>query len=178
MKVFVDESRAGAGKTRDAIKRIVSEPCKTLFITERKNAFAELDERFPKPARTAGTAPIIRHIHGENHNGRGVVKRIAELPADYALHTHVIVIATHEALLRSDFSRFKGWQIVIDEVPRFLDFQEKRTSLDGSFFQRHDALTRVVLSPLPTCGTTSLTPTLNSSMPECSKPIGRTARGW
>ncbi len=141
MKVFVDESHAGAGKTREAIKRIVSDPCRTLFITERKNAFPELEQRFRDAASKANTAPIIRHVHGDNHEGRGVVKRIAELPADYRLHEHVVVIATHEALLRSDFGGFAGWQIVIDEVPRFLDFQERHTPLDIAFFQRHYILT-------------------------------------
>lgn len=141
MKVFIDESHAGAGKTREAIKRIVSVPCKTLFITERKSAFSELEQRFRDAARKANSAPIIRHIHGDNHEGRGVVKRIAELPADYRLHGHVVVIATHEALLRSDFSGFAGWQIVIDEVPRFLDFEEKHTPLDIAFFQRYYNLT-------------------------------------
>ncbi|RYG96094.1 MAG: hypothetical protein EON58_12805, partial [Alphaproteobacteria bacterium] len=137
MKVFVDESRAGAGKTREAIDRIVYYPCKTLFITERKDAFAELEARFRKAARKAKTDPVIRHIHSGNHGGRGVVKRIAELPSDYSTLDHVIVIATHEALLRSDLSGFHGWRIVIDEVPRFLDFQEKRTSLDAAFFKHH-----------------------------------------
>ena len=141
MRVFVDESRAGAGKTQAAINRIVSRPCKTLFITERRDSFAELEERFRKAARKAKTDPPIRHIHSGNHGGRGVVKRIAELPEDYSALAHVIVIATHEALLRSDFSGFNGWQIVIDEVPRFLDFQEKRTPLDAAFFQRHYTLT-------------------------------------
>lgn len=144
MKVFVDESPAGAGKTGEAIARIVSAPCKTLFITERKIAFAELDSRLRKAARKAGTDPIIRHVHSDNHGGRGVAKRIAELPHDYRLLPHVIVIATHEALLRSDFGGFSGWQIVVDEVPRFLDFQEKRTALDAAFFQRHYTLTTVV----------------------------------
>lgn len=143
MKVFVDESSAGAGKTGKAIARIVSGPCKTLFITERKIAFAELDSRLRKAASKARTDPIIRHIHSDNHGGRGVAKLIAELPGDYCLSLHVIVIATHEALLRSDFSGFAGWQIVIDEVPRFLDFQEKRTALDAPFFERHYTLTNV-----------------------------------
>lgn len=143
MKVFVDESSAGAGKTRDAIARIVAQPCKAIFITERKIAFAELDSRMRKAARKAGTAPIIRHIHSDNHGGRGVAKRIGELPNDCSSLAHVIVIATHEALLRSDFSSFASWQIIIDEVPRFLDFQEKRTALDAPFFERHYSLTSV-----------------------------------
>lgn len=143
MKVLVDESCAGSGKTQSAIERIVSLPCKVLFITERKDSFAELDGRFRKAARKAKTDPVIRHIHSGNHGGRGVVKRIAELPDDYRPLDHVIVIATHEALLRSDFNGFHGWRIVIDEVPRFLDFQEKHTPLDAAFFQRHYTLTGV-----------------------------------
>lgn len=143
MKVLFDESPAGAGKTRDAIRRIVASPCKTLFITERTNAFFELEERFRAASREANAALTIRQVHSGNHGGRGVIKRISELPDEHRDTEHVVVLATHEALLRSDFSRFGGWRIVIDEVPRFLDFQEKNTALDAAFFQQHYLLHRI-----------------------------------
>lgn len=141
MKVFVDESYAGAGKTGEAIGRIAGTKGKVLFVTERRETFPELEARMRAAADAAQTRPIIRHIHSENHNGRGVASRIAALPGDYRPLDHVIIIITHEALLRSDFKGFAGWQIVIDEVPRFLDFQEKRTALDALFFQQHYELT-------------------------------------
>ncbi|WP_028966517.1 hypothetical protein [Sphingomonas phyllosphaerae] len=141
MKIFIDESHAGAGKTGEAIDRIVRAKGKVLFVTERRETFYELETRMRAAADAAKTRPIICHIHSENHSGRGVASRIAALPGDYRPVDHVIVIITHEALLRSDFKGFAGWQIVIDEVPRFLDFQEKRTALDAAFFQQHYELT-------------------------------------
>lgn len=141
MRILIDESHAGAGKTGEAIDRIVRANGKVLFVTERRETFPELDARMRAAADAAKTRPIIRHIHSENHGGRGVASRVATLPGDYRPLDHVIVIITHEALLRSDFKNFAGWQIVIDEVPRFLDFQEKRTALDAAFFQQHYELT-------------------------------------
>jgi hypothetical protein len=141
VKVYYDESTTGAGKTARAIASLCRQPCKALFITERKAAFDELERDFQRAARHAGTCPLIRLVHGDT-TGRGgsVVNEIEGLPERYESVSHVIVIATHAALLRSDFSEFYGWRIIIDEVPAFLDFEEKRTHLDAEFFERHYAL--------------------------------------
>lgn len=145
MKVYYDDSPTGVGKTTRAITTLCRQPCKALFITERKNAFDELEGEMRRVAAHMGTRPLIRRVHSDPRNrGSSVVKEIEALPDRYAGCSHLIVIATHAALLRSDFSDFTGWRIVIDEVPAFLDFEEKRTHLDASFFERHYALEQVV----------------------------------
>lgn len=145
MKVYYDDSPTGVGKTTRAITTLCRQPCKALFITERKNAFDELEGEMRRVAAHMGTRPLIRRVHSDPSNrGGSVVEEIEALPDRYAGCSHLIVIATHAALLRSDFSDFAGWRIVIDEVPAFLDFEEKRTHLDASFFERHYALEQVV----------------------------------
>lgn len=115
-----------------------------LFITERKSSFAELEGEMLRIAAALGTRPLIRHVHADTDNrGRSVSKEIEELPERYSSDDHIIVIATHAALLRSDFAAFSGWRMVIDEVPAFLDFEEKQTHLDADFFERHYALEQV-----------------------------------
>jgi len=144
VKVYYDDSPAGLGKTTRAIASIFRQPCRALFITERKNAFDELEGEMRRVAAHLGTRPLIRRVHSDSTNrGGSVVEEIESLPERYAGCPHLIVIATHAALLRSDFSDFAGWRIVIDEVPAFLDFEEKRTHLDANFFERHYALEQV-----------------------------------
>lgn len=145
MKVYCDESPAGMGKTRRSIRNICNNTCKALFITERKSSFHELEADINEAATEFGTRPLIRHIHGDMEGiSRSVVSEIEDLPQRYAGLEHVIVIATHAALLRSDFRDFSGWQIIIDEVPAFLDFEEKRTHLDADFFKKNYQLTHVI----------------------------------
>ena len=144
MRVYVDESPAGAGKTFRTINNITRGRCKVLLITERKDSFQELEDTIRISADRAGTQPAVRQIHGGTENrGSSVTKEVEELPARYADCNHVIAIATHAALLRCDFSGFAGWIIVIDEVPAFLDFEEKLTHLDSAYFERHYALEQV-----------------------------------
>ena len=131
MKVYVDESQAGMGKTFRAIDRITREPCKVLLITERKSSFDELAQVIRTAASRNGTKPFVRHIHSDNDNrGMSVRKEIEVVPERHAHAPHTILIATHAALMRSDFSGFAGWEIVIDEVPAFLDFEEKDILID------------------------------------------------
>lgn len=146
VKVYYDDSPTGVGKTTRAITSLCRQPCKALFITERKNAFDELEGEVRRISAQLGKRPpLIRRVHSDPGNrGGSVVEEIEALPERYAGCSHLIVIATHAALLRSSFSDFAGWRIVIDEVPAFLDFEEKRTHLDASFFERHYALEHVI----------------------------------
>jgi hypothetical protein len=145
VKVYYDESPAGQGKTTRSIEALCRTPSRAIFITERKNTFDELEREMLRIAAGFGTRPLIRRVHCNTDNrGQSVAKEIERLPDKYVACEHVIVIATHAALLRSDFSAFTGWRMVIDEVPAFLDFEEKQTHLDADFFERHYALEHVV----------------------------------
>jgi len=138
MKIYYDDSHMGSGKTERAIREIVKSQCKVLFITERIKSFAELENRINLGAGKYGTAPIIDKVNCAQTDRLGSVSRqIEALPERHQFNDHVIVLATHAAMLRSDFSGFWGWHIIVDEVPPFLDFEEKRTHLDAAFFQAH-----------------------------------------
>jgi hypothetical protein len=138
MKIYVDESPMGSGKTHRAIHDITSTTCKALFFTERTDRFAELHHAISKAATQNGTCPLVVPISSVAHGrGSSVTRRIESLPQDYADRDHVIVLATHAAMLQSDFSDFQGWQIIVDEVPQFLTFEEKRTHLDVEFFAKY-----------------------------------------
>lgn len=138
MKIYYDDSHMGSGKTERAIREIVKSQCKVLFITERIKSFSELENRINLGAGKYGTAPIIDKVNCAQTDRLGSVSRqIEALPERHQFNDHVIVLATHAAMLRSDFSGFWGWHIIVDEVPPFLDFEEKRTHLDAAFFQAH-----------------------------------------
>jgi hypothetical protein len=138
MKIYYDDSHMGSGKTERAIREITRERCKVLFITERIESFAELEIRINRIRAEYGTAPIIDKVNCAQTERLGSVSRQIELlPHRHQFNDHVIVLATHAGMLRSDFSGFVGWRIIVDEVPAFLDFEEKRTHLDAPFFRTH-----------------------------------------
>jgi hypothetical protein len=138
MKIYYDQSPAGAGKTQRAITSITSRPCKVLFITERIGSFREITRWIREQATLHGTNPLIETVHSDDRDRMGSVSRqIEALPDRHRAQGHVIVIATHAAMLRSDFANFAGWEAIVDEVPPFIDFEEKRTHLDAAFFQSH-----------------------------------------
>ena len=138
MKIYLDESPPASGKTERKTMEIAQMPSKYLFITERIGRFDELIYDIRRFAAAKGTKPLIRKVHSNpSKGGISVGQKIAALPSEYAKHSHVIVLATHAAMLRSDFSGFNGWTIIVDEVPQFLDFEEKRTHLDAAFFKKY-----------------------------------------
>jgi hypothetical protein len=138
MKIYLDQSPPASGKTYRAIQSITKKPCKALFITERTDRFDELERDICKAASVCGTDPtIIRVSSKENDYSNTVAQKIESLPEDYKKYGHVIVLATHAAMLRSNFSGFGVWQLIVDEVPQFVDFEEKRTHLDAAFFQKY-----------------------------------------
>lgn len=144
MKIYYDDSHTGSGKTERVIRDIVENKSKTLFITERIKSFKELELRIKLLAGVYGTAPIIDKVNCAQTDRLGSVSRqIEALPDRHRSNDHVIVLATHAGMLRSDFSDFAGWRIIVDEVPAFLDFEEKRTHLDAPFFQTHYQLDNV-----------------------------------
>lgn len=144
MKVYYDDSHTGSGKTERAIDSIVKRKCKALFVTERIESFDELELLMRRKSAEHGTAPIIDKVHGSQGYRLGSVSRqIKALPIRHQFNDHVIVIATHEGMMLSEFSDFSEWDIIVDEVPAILNFEEKATHLDAAFFQTHYRLDEV-----------------------------------
>ena len=133
VKIYYDDSPAGAGKTERAIGKMVCDKRKTIFVTERRESFAELEGRIRAKAEAIGARPTVLQVHsGLDLRSGSVTQEVEDLPDRCADYVHVIVLITHAALLRSNFARFADWHIVIDEVPAFLDFEEKVTHLDSA----------------------------------------------
>jgi hypothetical protein len=63
MKAYIDERSMGAGKTYDAIERLITCKCKALFITERIESFDEVESTISKASIRHGVKPIVRRIH-------------------------------------------------------------------------------------------------------------------
>jgi hypothetical protein len=142
MKIYIDDSYTGSGKTERAINRMVMQPSRNIFVTERTNSFDELRNRITKAAeRFSKSVQVHQILSGINNRGGSVSIEIERLPSLYSYGDHVVILITHAALIQSDFSAFRDWRLVVDEVPRFIDFQEKRTSLSASFFYQNYNLT-------------------------------------
>lgn len=138
LTIYYDNSPTGSGKTHRQIDDITIRECKVLFIVERIDRFSELRREIAKRAIINGTTPRVKTINSQSGNrSNSVARKIEALPFDYADHSHVIVIATHSAMLMSDFSDFAGWEIIVDEVPSFLNFEQKTTHLDQAFFDQY-----------------------------------------
>lgn len=138
MKIYIDESPTGSGKTRRVIQSITKHNCKVLFVTERVKSFEELDAWIRAEARRQSTAPVVESVNCSIQTRLGSVSRQVEaLPDRHRDTDHIIVIITHTAMLSSDLTDFQGWEIIVDEVPTFLDFGEKCTHLDAAFFHQH-----------------------------------------
>lgn len=137
IKVFVDESPAGSGKTTRILQDITSRDGKFLFVVERIEQFFEVSGEIRKLWQGQKGLPFIVQISSRDGRRGSVSRKIEKLPSDHLNDQHVIVLTTHAALLSSDFSGFAGWEIIVDEVPPFLDFEQKQTHLDQAFFQTH-----------------------------------------
>lgn len=104
MKVYYDQSPAGAGKTGRQIDEITKEPCKVLFVTERIESFHELEMRINAQAARNVSIPIIDTVHSDGSERLGSVSRqIEALPDRHRRHDHVVVLATQALYLKHYF---------------------------------------------------------------------------
>ena len=138
MKIYLDESPPASGKSERVLRFISKHQYKFLFIVEKVERFAELTQDINKFASAEGRTPTVEVVQSnQGFKSVSVSQTIATLPFKYAGHKHVIVLATHAAMLRGDFSGFSDWQMIVDEAPQILDFEEKRTHLDAEFFKKY-----------------------------------------
>lgn len=147
MKIFVDESSVGVGKTHAAIEKAVLSNMRWLFAVEKWEGIKELESRITAMAKTKGTKPKVVRIMSDPSSksrmrGMSVKKEIEALPDKYQ-NGHVIVICSHSAMLMSDFRNFCDWNLVCDEVPSVLDITKMRTKLDVPFFEKYYKLVEV-----------------------------------
>lgn len=145
LTIFVDESPVGVGKTYNALAHALSLPARYLFVTERTRSVSEIETRVRGMAadrhRTITVDTITADIASR---GRSVRIDVEALPYRYTNdEAHVIVIITHAAMMMSDLSQFKGWNIIVDEVPNILTQGKVRSKTDLDHFERNYSLKRI-----------------------------------
>lgn len=142
MRVLVDSANVGNGKTFSAMTDMVSIPGRWIFVSERKISATNIEADLSDLSINRSSKVSVVRINGDSVLRGDCVKTAVEaLPEQYPTDRHLIVIITHAALMMCDFSGFAGWRLVIDEVPPFLDFQNKQTHTDVDFCRDNYVLT-------------------------------------
>ncbi len=138
VRVIVDESAVGVGKTYNAIKSATLLPGRYLFVVERRDAVNEIAQRIGEAA--SSSVAVVKIVSDEAARGYSVRQEVEALPERYP-DGHLIAICTHQAMMMSDLSAFVGWRIIIDEAPNVLTQQQVQSKCDRAFFEANYALT-------------------------------------
>jgi hypothetical protein len=115
VRVIVDESAVGVGKTHNAILTASLHPGRYLFVVERRDSVQEIADRI---ALASSSIAVVRIMSDEAARGYSVRQEVEALPERYP-DGHLIAICTHQAMMMSDLSAFSGWRIIIDEAPAY-----------------------------------------------------------
>ncbi len=138
VRVIVDESAVGVGKTYNAIKSATLLPGRYLFVVERRDAVNEIGQRIGEAA--SSSVAVVKIVSDEAARGYSVRQEVEALPERYP-DGHLIAVCTHQAMMMSDLSAFVGWRIIIDEAPNVLTQQQVQSKCDHAFFETNYALT-------------------------------------
>jgi len=141
MKIVVDESSVGVGKTHAAIERAVLHQGLWLFAVERIDSIKEITNRIEAMAASknvkVNTVPISSEPDEKQIlRGQSVRTEVESLATKYQ-NGHVIAICSHSAMMMTDFKKFTDWHFICDEVPALLDITKKQTKLDLPFFEKY-----------------------------------------
>jgi len=148
MKIIVDESAVGSGKTYNALKTAIRSGGRWLFAVERIESIVELTALTKTLIGKSFARPVVVPISSSNaasteKRGDSVRVQIEALPDQYQAG-NVIAFCTHEAILKCDFHKFTGWNFVCDEVPTILHIDKMQTKLDRPFFEKYFELEHVL----------------------------------
>lgn len=141
MRIQVDTSPVGVGKTQRAIELMVGIPTRYVYACEKVEMMQEIASRILAASTSATSLPVIVMIHRGNHSIANVGRQIADLPGESAAHDHVIALITHEGMMASEFVGFEGWTLIVDEVPSMIAMHPYRTPTDLAFFETNYVLT-------------------------------------
>lgn len=141
MRIVVDQSPVGAGKTYNALKCAIRSGGRWLIAVERIQSIEELADiaeclrrQFSIKAKVVPISSAPKR--SVQKRGDSVRIQVEALPEQYAAG-NVIVLVTYEAILKCDFRNFTDWHFVCDEVPSILHIEKMRTKLDRAFFEKH-----------------------------------------
>lgn len=141
MKINVDQSSVGVGKTHFAIERAIKFSGLWLFAVERIDSINEIAQRIKVIAEQQKVSLDIVPISSEPDDGKinrgNSVRTEVESLAEKYKNGHVIAICSHAAMMMTDFKKFTDWHFICDEVPSLLDITKKQTKLDLLFFEKY-----------------------------------------
>ena len=143
MKITVDESPVGVGKTHRAIEMMTGIKGRYVFASERINTMDEMVGRIFDAARINKTLPTIIKIFTQNGRVGNVARQIADIPRTTEGNDHVIVLISHEGMMSSEFEGFEGWTLIVDEVPCMFATHSYRTPTDLAFFEDNYTLSPI-----------------------------------
>jgi len=141
MKIVIDESPVGVGKTHRAIEKMVGVPGRYVYAVERVEAIHEMASRIFATANSTSRLPMIEKIFGGNDRKGTVSRQIADFGRETSPDDHCICLITHEAMMMTDFFEFEGWTLIVDEVPSMFATHTYRTPTDVDFFEKNYTLT-------------------------------------
>lgn len=126
-------SRPGSGKTFDTLKRIATSPGKYLYAVDRIDVFNERRMLIQR----LSTSNDLRIVELNSEISNNVRQDVFDTPSAYANDSHVVAICTHEALMSSDLSHYRGWKLCIDEIPNAWIHHEVSTKVSKGVLARY-----------------------------------------
>lgn len=142
MKINYSDARCGAGKTYWACEQMAKNPGRYLLAVDRRVAGQERENTIMAFAAQFGTNPNVIHIYSQPADDGGKIPNapsVKRLVEDQALKhrptEHVVVIITHAGMKLADLADYRGWTLIVDEVPSILDFKPMKTGAMLAWFQ-------------------------------------------
>lgn len=136
MKVTVLTGPQGSGKSTVMREEAIAQPGLYLFAAPTHELIDEQAEAFRKEAPRLKVWPVHSKVGGKGK----VEERLAFARSEIIRegHAHAVILTTHDALMGSDQSAFRGWHARIDEAPAAIqagvfDISEARPSLKTRF---------------------------------------------
>lgn len=123
-------------------------PNKYVYAVDRKDVMAKRNELIAAAASRVGMVPpvirVIKSARDRFDDGTLTVRQdISRVPDELTVARHIVLIITHEALRGCSWEAFRGWHLIIDEVPNLWDHEERQTPAHVAHFQAHYDLERV-----------------------------------
>lgn len=123
--IYYDDGGCGSGKTHRALTAITSNGGRHIYAADRIEAIEERARSLRAMRADEQSLKVVTIYSNHDYRavGPSVTAQIEAVPADYAEHSNIVVLITHEALKFANFEAFagEGWSLWIDEVPSVLD---------------------------------------------------------
>ena len=150
MLIQFDDRPCGSGKTYTELLHAVSERGRYLLAVDRKDSINDHNATLEGLVSRNPNDPKIVLIYSGDESASVTVRRTTRIVTSAVRQTvecqpsiydqpdgHVIVLVTHEALKQADLTRYRGWHLIIDEVPSIVDQQTLRSHVSRDFFERN-----------------------------------------